>query len=230
MKRFSSSRGSGPKYEDHHKAEFTDKAIEASVKLSDRYITDRFLPDKAIDVMDEAGSRARIGTMTRPPEVKDLEAEIEEIKTKKERAIKNQDFEGAAAMRDKEKQAKEKLESVLKEWRTTREEKRVKVDEEDILHVVSKWTGIPLATDGAGRNAALAAGRNGNGQSGHRPEARPSRRCARRCAARAPTSRTRAGPSARLRCWAPPASARRSWPRPSRNSCSATRRRSSNST
>src|SRR3954449_12465291 len=137
-------KGLRPKYEDHHKAEFTDKAIEASVKLSDRYITDRFLPDKAIDLMDEAGSRARIGTMTRPPEVKDLEADIEDIKTKKERAIKNQDFEGAASMRDKEKQAKERLEAVLKEWRTSREEKRVKVDEEDILHVVSKWTGIPL--------------------------------------------------------------------------------------
>jgi ATP-dependent Clp protease ATP-binding subunit ClpC len=137
-------KGLRPKYEDHHKAEFTDKAIEASVKLSDRYITDRFLPDKAIDLMDEAGSRARIGTMTRPPEVKGLEVDIEEIKGQKERAIKNQDFEGAAAMRDKEKHAKERLESVLKEWRTTREEKRVKVDEEDILHVVSKWTGIPL--------------------------------------------------------------------------------------
>ena len=137
-------KGLRPKYEDHHKAEFTDQAIEASVKLSDRYITDRYLPDKAIDLMDEAGSRARIGTMTRPPEVKGLEADIDDIKSKKERAIKNQDFEGAAAMRDKEKHAKEKLEAVLKEWRTTREEKRVKVDEEDILHVVSKWTGIPL--------------------------------------------------------------------------------------
>src|SRR5437660_807490 len=137
-------KGLRPKYEEHHKAEFTDKAIEASVKLSDRYITDRYLPDKAIDLMDEAGSRARIGTMTRPPQVKELEAEIDEIKNKKERAIKNQDFEGAASMRDKEKHAKEKLEAVLKEWRTTREEKRVKVDEEDILHVVAKWTGIPL--------------------------------------------------------------------------------------
>src|SRR5438128_2983745 len=137
-------KGLRAKYEEHHKAEFTDKAIEASVKLSDRYITDRYLPDKAIDLMDEAGSRARIGTMTRPPEVKGLEGDIEEIKAKKERAIKNQDFEGAASMRDKEKHAKEKLEAVLKEWRTTREEKRVKVDEEDILQVVSKWTGIPL--------------------------------------------------------------------------------------
>ena len=137
-------KGLRHKYEEHHKAEFTEKAVEASVKLSDRYITDRFLPDKAIDVLDEAGSRARIGTMTRPPEIKAMEAEIEEIKTKKERAIKNQDFEGAAQMRDKEKQAKEKLEAQLRDWRAAREEKHVVVDEEDILHVVSKWTGIPL--------------------------------------------------------------------------------------
>lgn len=137
-------KGLRPKYEEHHKAEFTDKAVEASVKLSDRYITDRFLPDKAIDVLDEAGSRARISTMTRPPEVKGIEGEIEEIKTRKERAIKNQDFEGAAAMRDKEKQAKERLETLLRDWRASREEKRVVVDEEDILHIVSKWTGVPL--------------------------------------------------------------------------------------
>src|SRR6202789_1764576 len=137
-------KGLRAKYEEHHKAEFTDKAIEAAVSLSDRYIPDRFLPDKAIDLMDEAGSRARIGSMTRPPEVKDIEGEIEEIKTRKERAIKEQDFEGAASMRDKEKQAKEKLEAVLTAWRTNREEKRVKVDEDDILHVVAKWTGIPL--------------------------------------------------------------------------------------
>jgi ATP-dependent Clp protease ATP-binding subunit ClpC len=125
------------------------------VELSALYITDRYLPDKAIDLMDEAGSRARIGTMTRPPEVKDLEGDIEDIKSKKERAIKNQDFEGAASMRDKEKHAKEKLESVLKEWRTTREEKRVKVDEDDILHVVSKWTGIPLQRMEQGEMARL---------------------------------------------------------------------------
>ena len=137
-------KGLRPKYEEHHKAEITDPALEAAVKFSDRYITDRYLPDKAIDLMDEAGSRARIGAMTRPPEIKDLEADIEEIKTRKEKAIKEQDFEGAAAMRDKEKQAKEKQEAILAAWRTSREEKRVKVDEEDILHVVSKWTGIPL--------------------------------------------------------------------------------------
>ncbi len=148
-------KGLRHKYEQHHKAEFTDDAVEAAVKFSDRYITDRFLPDKAIDVLDEAGSRARIGTMTRPPESKTIEAEIEEIKTQKERAIKNQDFEGAAAMRDKEKQAKEKLENLLKEWRTHREEKRVVVGEEDILHVVSKWTGVPLKRMGQDEMARL---------------------------------------------------------------------------
>src|SRR5471030_1433298 len=148
-------KGLRHKYEEHHKAEFTDAAVEASVKLSDRYITDRFLPDKAIDVMDEAGSRARIGTMTRPPEFKTLEAEIEEIKGKKEKAIKDQDFEGAAQMRDKEKHAKEKLETVLRDWRTKREEKQIVVDEEEILHVVAKWTGVPLKRMGQDEMARL---------------------------------------------------------------------------
>src|SRR5216110_2622670 len=106
-------KGLRPKYEEHHKIDLTDKALESAVRLSDRYITGRFLPDKAIDVMDEAGSRARITAMTRPPDVKQLEVEIEEIKTRKERSIKDQDFEGAASMRDKEKQAKEKMEAIL---------------------------------------------------------------------------------------------------------------------
>jgi ATP-dependent Clp protease ATP-binding subunit ClpC len=137
-------KGLRPKYEAHHRAEITDKALEAAVKLSDRYITGRFLPDKAIDVMDEAGARCRIAAMTRPPDVKHLETEIDEIKARKERSIKDQDFEGAAAMRDKEKQAKEKLEATLNSWRQTRDEKKVTVDEDDILQVVAKWTGIPL--------------------------------------------------------------------------------------
>jgi ATP-dependent Clp protease ATP-binding subunit ClpC len=150
-------KGLRGKYEEHHKAEITDQAIEAAVKMSDRYITDRYLPDKAIDVMDEAGSRARIGTMTRPPEVKELEGEIEKIKIQKERAIKDQDFEGAAAMRDKEKHAKERLDAVLAAWRASREEKRVTVGEEDILQVVSKWTGIPLKRMEEGEAARLLA-------------------------------------------------------------------------
>ncbi len=137
-------KGVRSKYEDHHKINLTDAAVEAAVKLSDRYITGRYLPDKAIDVMDEAGARARIKSMTRPPDVKSLEAEIEEIKTEKEKAIKEQDFERAASMRDSEKQSKEKLETILNAWKATREEERVLVDDDDILSVVAKWTGIPL--------------------------------------------------------------------------------------
>ena len=150
-------KGLRVKYEEHHKAEITDAAVTAAVTMSDRYITDRFLPDKAIDLMDEAGSRARIGAMTRPPELKDIEGEIEQIKVQKEKAIKEQDFEGAASMRDKEKHAKEKQESVLAAWKSSREEKRVKVDEEDILHVVSKWTGIPLKRMEQGETQRLLA-------------------------------------------------------------------------
>ena len=145
------------KYEDHHKITLTDGALDAAVKLSDRYITGRFLPDKAIDVMDEAGSRARIGAMTRPPDVKHLESDLEDIRRRKERAIKEQDFEGAAAMRDKEKQAKEKLEGILSDWKAVREEKRVQVDDQDILHVVAKWTGIPLQRMGADESRKLLA-------------------------------------------------------------------------
>jgi ATP-dependent Clp protease ATP-binding subunit ClpC len=148
-------KGLRVKYEEHHKAEITDPAVEAAVKLSDRYITDRFLPDKAIDLMDEAGSRARIGAMTRPPEIKALEADMEVIKAKKEKAIREQDFEGAASMRDKEKQTKEKIESVMAAWKSSREEKRVKVDEEDILHVVAKWTGVPVKRMEQGEAARL---------------------------------------------------------------------------
>ncbi|MEO7931795.1 MAG: ATP-dependent Clp protease ATP-binding subunit [Chthoniobacterales bacterium] len=137
-------KGLRPKYEAHHKAKLTDAALEFAAKLSDRYLTNRFLPDKAIDVMDEAGARARINSMTRPPNVKDIEAEIESIKADKEGAIKAQDFEKAAALRDTEKQAKEKLESILTQWREQREEKEVLVTEDDMMHIVSKWTGVPL--------------------------------------------------------------------------------------
>jgi ATP-dependent Clp protease ATP-binding subunit ClpC len=137
-------KGLRPKYEQHHKAIISDAALEAAAKLSDRYLSGRFLPDKAIDIMDEAGARARIGAMTRPPNVKDIEAEIETIKTNKEAAIKAQDFERAASLRDAEKQAKDKLDAVLAEWRQKKEEQEVHVTEDDIMHVLSKWTGVPL--------------------------------------------------------------------------------------
>jgi len=137
-------KGLRPRYEDHHKMELTDAAVMAAVRLSDRYITGRFLPDKAIDIMDEAGARARIKAMTRPPEVKNLELAIEETRIKKEKAIKDQKFEEAASMRDEEKKAKEELENTLAEWKKNNEDARVKVDEDEIMYVVAKWTGIPL--------------------------------------------------------------------------------------
>ncbi len=138
-------KGIRHKYEAHHKARITDEALDAAARLSDRYLTGRFLPDKAIDVMDEAGSRARIAAMTRPPNVKDIEAQIEQIRVDKEAAIKAQDFEKAAALRDSEKQAKDRLDTILSEWRINKEEKEVFVTEDDIMHVVSKWTGVPLS-------------------------------------------------------------------------------------
>ncbi len=132
------------KYEAHHKARYMPKALEAAVQLSSRYLPARFLPDKAIDIMDEAGSKARIGAMTRPVELKTIEAEIEEIRGEKEVAIKDQDFEKAASLRDKEKDAKKRHDDVLENWRTNNTERIVDVTEEDIMGVVSKWTGVPL--------------------------------------------------------------------------------------
>jgi ATP-dependent Clp protease ATP-binding subunit ClpC len=137
-------KGLRPKYEAHHKAKLTDEALETAVKFSERYITGRFLPDKAIDVMDEAGARARINAMTRPPDVKEIEKDIERIRIEKEAAIKAQDFEKAASLRDKEKQTKEKLDSILQKWRQEREEKEVLVTGDDMMHIISKVTGVPL--------------------------------------------------------------------------------------
>ncbi len=137
-------QGIQEKYEDHHKARYSPEAIEAAVKLSSRYLTARYLPDKAIDILDEAGSRARIGQMTRPPAIKELEKEIQQINRDKVSAINEQDFENAASFRDKEKKAKQKLEDILAEWKTDSEESIVDVSEDDIMHVVSKWTGVPL--------------------------------------------------------------------------------------
>ncbi|MFA6560784.1 MAG: ATP-dependent Clp protease ATP-binding subunit [Verrucomicrobiia bacterium] len=137
-------KGLRPKYEEHHHAKLSDESLEAAVRLSDRYLSGRFLPDKAIDVMDEAGARVRIRSMTRPPEFQELEKEVAELKKQKEKAIQAQDFEGAAALRDKEKQAKERLEKTLAQWREQQDEKQTAITEEDILHVVSKWTGVPL--------------------------------------------------------------------------------------
>ena len=138
-------KGIRGKYEEHHKAIFTDKSIEAAAKLSDRYITGRFLPDKAIDVMDEAGSRARISSLNRPPEIEQMTKEIDEVCAQKEQAIAAQHFEEAAKFRDREKQLRAKQEQMLEEWKKTRDENRVTIDEEMMAQVVAEWTGIPLS-------------------------------------------------------------------------------------
>ena len=137
-------KGIRSKYEDHHKAVFSDKSLESAAKLSDRYITGRFLPDKAIDVMDEAGSRARIGALSRPPEVESMTKEIEAVCALKEKAIAEQHFEEAAKFRDQEKQLRAKQEQITEDWKKAREEKRVEIDENLMMQVVADWTGIPL--------------------------------------------------------------------------------------
>ncbi|MDP2137859.1 MAG: ATP-dependent Clp protease ATP-binding subunit [Candidatus Didemnitutus sp.] len=138
-------KGIRSKYEEHHKATFTDKGLEAAAKLSDRYITGRFLPDKAIDVLDEAGSRARITSLNRPPEIEAMTKEIDEVCTQKEQAIAAQHFEEAAKFRDQEKQLRAKQEQSIEEWKKTRDEQRIVVDEEQMAQIVSDWTGIPLS-------------------------------------------------------------------------------------
>jgi ATP-dependent Clp protease ATP-binding subunit ClpC len=137
-------KGIRPKYEDHHKATFTDQSLEAAAKLSDRYITGRFLPDKAIDVMDEAGSRARISALSRPPDVENLTKEIEAVCAQKEKAISEQHFEEAAKFRDHEKQLRLKQEQITEQWKKQRDEKRISIDEDLMMQVVADWTGIPL--------------------------------------------------------------------------------------
>ncbi|MFH1593671.1 MAG: ATP-dependent Clp protease ATP-binding subunit [Candidatus Omnitrophota bacterium] len=137
-------RGLRDKYEAHHKVKFSDESLEAAAKLSDRYISGRFLPDKAIDLMDEAGSRARLSTMTAPPNVKELEEKIEQVRKEKEEAVKSQDFEKAASYRDDERKAKENLAKIKKQWKEVQGKKVLIVTEDDIAFIVSRWTGIPL--------------------------------------------------------------------------------------
>jgi ATP-dependent Clp protease ATP-binding subunit ClpC len=141
-------KGLRPKYEAHHRAKFSDEALWSAVRLSDRYITGRFLPDKAIDVMDEAGAHARIQSLTRPAGLQEMEHKIEKVKEGKEAAIKAQDFELAAGLRDEEKQAREKLDQAIAEWKQARDEKEIVITEDDILQIVAKWTGIPLSRMG----------------------------------------------------------------------------------
>jgi ATP-dependent Clp protease ATP-binding subunit ClpC len=137
-------RGLRDKYEAHHRVKISEDAVVAASKLSNQYITDRHLPDKAIDVIDEACSRARLKSTTRPPDLKDVEIQIERVTKEKEEAIESQEFEKAASLRDKERHLKEQLESQQHDWEKTRENVSYTVSGEDIAYIVSKWTGVPI--------------------------------------------------------------------------------------
>ena len=137
-------KGLRDRYEVHHRVKYSEDAVVAAARLSNQYITDRHLPDKAVDVIDEAGSRARLQITTRPPDLKEIEAEIERVTVEKEAAIRQQEYEKAASMRDRERTLIGKLEERKKQWEKQRDSSETIVTGEDIAYIVSKWTGIPL--------------------------------------------------------------------------------------
>lgn len=137
-------KGIRDKYEAHHNVKITDQAIEAAVKMSSRYINDRFLPDKAIDLVDEAASRVKMRSYTEPENLKKLQEKIEELQKEKEEAIRSQNFEKAASLRDKEREEKEKYEKEEQKWKNKKTKTVTEISEEDIAEVISSWTGIPV--------------------------------------------------------------------------------------
>lgn len=137
-------KGLRDRYEAHHRVTFNDEALEAAAKLSDRYISGRFMPDKAIDLIDEAGSRARLNVLVVPPDIKKLEADVEALRKEKESYIKSQDFEKAASLRDQERAARQSLEQLNKEWSQAKDKMRPDVTAENIAKIVAQWTGIPI--------------------------------------------------------------------------------------
>jgi ATP-dependent Clp protease ATP-binding subunit ClpC len=137
-------QGLRDRYEAHHRVKITDEAIEQAVKLSDRYITDRYLPDKAIDLIDEAASKVRLSSYTVPPELKELEQRMEEVKKEKDAAVQSQEFEKAASLRDKEQKLREELETTRNRWRQDQGKTDSAVTSDDVADVVASWTGIPV--------------------------------------------------------------------------------------
>jgi len=132
------------RYEEHHRVKYSDAALEAAARLADRYISDRFLPDKAIDVIDEAGSRAKLSTPEIPPDMQKLEEQLNTINAEKKQAVQDQQFEKAAKLRDQEREVKKKMEDERKSWERSREVKRIEVNEEDIAFIIARWTGVPI--------------------------------------------------------------------------------------
>ncbi|HVJ47568.1 ATP-dependent Clp protease ATP-binding subunit [Desulfitobacterium sp.] len=143
------------RYEAHHRTKITDEAIEAAVHLSDRYISDRFLPDKAIDLMDEAASRVRLATYNAPPDMKSLEEQVEQLKKEKEAAVLGQEFEKAAEVRDREHELREELAKQRTEWESKRDVNKSSVTADDIAQIVASWTGIPVKKIAQGEGERL---------------------------------------------------------------------------
>ena len=137
-------KGLRQRYEDHHRVIIPDQVLENAARLSERYITDRFLPDKAIDVIDEASARARLAAQVPPPEVADLKAQLETINRDKEEAVRDQNFERAASLRDQERELQGEIRKRQEEWERERQQHRPTIDEEGIAFIVSRWTGIPV--------------------------------------------------------------------------------------
>ncbi|MGE7604704.1 ATP-dependent protease ATP-binding subunit ClpC [Peribacillus sp. NPDC097675] len=137
-------KGLRDRYEAHHRVSITDEAIDAAVKLSDRYISDRFLPDKAIDLIDEAGSKVRLRSYTTPPNLKELEVKLDEVRKEKDASVQSQEFEKAASLRDTEQRLREQLEETKKTWKEKQGQENSEVTVEDIANVVSSWTGVPV--------------------------------------------------------------------------------------
>jgi len=137
-------KGLRKRYEDHHRVVIPDDTLDAAAKLSERYITDRFLPDKAIDVIDEAGARERLATQVPPPEVAKLKDDLEQISRDKENAVRDQNFERAAALRDSERELQSEIRRKQDEWERERQTKRPTISEEQVAFIVSRWTGIPV--------------------------------------------------------------------------------------
>lgn len=137
-------KGIRDKYEAHHKVKITDEAIKSAVTLSTRYIGDRFLPDKAIDLIDEAASKVRLKSYTAPPEIKELEARIQQLAAEKEMAVNQQDFERAAALRDEEKELQQKYNTEKAKWQSSDSNRDLAVTEAEIAEIVSGWTGVPV--------------------------------------------------------------------------------------
>jgi len=138
-------RGLRPKYESHHKVSYTDEALHGAVYLAERYMSERFLPDKSIDILDEAGARVRLSSMAIPPELRTKENELEEIAREKENSVGIQDYEGAARLRDRQEALKDEISKLKSDWRDKKKKEKLLVGEDEIREVISKMTGIPLA-------------------------------------------------------------------------------------